>query len=248
MTAQDYLPNEGRKWRNEVTDTARYRNYKGPGPGISSRVDNLGPLYEVIGEQVKKASRIASSHWHGLLDADEIEQEIWLEIAESKATAEKLRDADKDLLVDLLIRLGERICIKERNDYEVFTGNFHYSVNEVKAMAPVILTFQGNETEEVMDFLDGLELLKTHWPEYADAIIKRYAHDEYMSTKQEKNYLSNGLTKLTDLMNKSRREAYAEQLYGPRIGSRVPKDYDMYEGDWDAQMPEAVAGMGGGYM
>ena len=115
-------------------------------------------------------------------------------------------------------------------------------------MAPVILTFQGNETEEVMDFLDGLELLKTHWPNYADAIIKRYAHDESMSNTQEKDSLYNGLTKLTDLMNKSRREAYAEQLYGPRIGSRVPKDYDMYEGDWDAQMPEAVAGMSGGYL
>lgn len=232
MSTKEYLPSEGRNWRNQVEDTTRYKNYKGPGPGICPRVDNLGPLYEAIGEQVKKASRIVASHWHGLLDAADVEQSIWLEISESSATAEKLRGADKQLLVDLLIRMGERICIKERNDYEVFTGNVYYSVTEVKAMAMDALGGASEDQEEMFDFTSSLEQLEQYYPHYAAMIIKRYGRGTYMETQQEKDYLNRGLDKLTEFMNRSHRKAHTEHVYGPSTGNRMPKGYDMYEGDW----------------
>lgn len=235
MSTKEYLPHNGRNWRNEVEDVTQYLNYKGSGPGIVSEGADGGPLYELIGQQVSEASRRASAKWHGLLESEEIESEIWIQIMESPATANDLRDKDHTLVFDLLCRYADRICIGERDDYEHFTGNFRYSVNEAKVLVEEY--FLRNEEEFMVDLVDVEialdQLLEINQRQY-EAIFRRYALGETPgSDKSFKNALSRGLTHLTDLMNRNYKERERDYHDGPGTRNRVPKNYDPYEGDWD---------------
>ena len=86
MATKEYLPSEGRKWRNDVEDTSQYLNYKGYGPGIVPVGADAGPLYDLIGDSINRASRLTSAKWFGLLEAEEIESELWIAVLESPAT------------------------------------------------------------------------------------------------------------------------------------------------------------------
>lgn len=185
-------------------------------------------LYELLSEQVKEAASRASYKWHGLLDADDIEQELWVEILESPATARDLRKADRELVLDLLSHKADRICIKERDSYERFSGQFRYSVNEVKTIATEILTKPGPVTEEVIDFMDALERLIVSNPDQAEVFLVRYADEQYPSTSAGRKMLTLARTKMTDYMNRNRRERSAKVTDGPCTKPKIPAGYDPY--------------------
>ena len=185
-------------------------------------------LYELLSEQVKEAASRASYKWHGLLDADDIEQELWVQILESPATARKLQGADTELLTDLLARMADRICIKERHSYERFSGQFRYSVSEVKTIATDILTKPGPVTEEVIDFMDALERLIVSNPDQAEVFLVRYADGKYPDKSSERMMLSRARVNMTDYMNRNRRERSAKVTDGPCTKPKIPAGYDPY--------------------
>ena len=222
MSAKEYLPSDGRKWRNKVEDTSRYRNYKGAGPGIVPDGVDAGPLYERLSEPIKRASLSVAINWYGLLSEDDIEQEIWVEILESPATARDLTNADPDLLVDLLIHKANRICIKERDNYEHYSGNYRYSVNEIKEIAKQYFVRSGEEiVAEFIDFEAGFARLEEDNPTYAEAIVRRYALGEMTTGKSAYSKAhQHGVTKLTNLMNRNFKQREYEYENGPE--TRVP--------------------------
>lgn len=188
-------------------------------------------LHAQLVDSVKRAARSASNTWYGLLDPDEIEQELWLQIFESPATAGKLEGSDPDLVTDLLARMADRICIQERADYEHFTGNYRYSVNEVKALAELFFVRTGEELlVDLVDFEVGFELLTETNPHYAEVVFRRYALGEAPAEKAQQHYLSKGLTKLTDHMNRHHKDREREYRDGPGTKPRIPGGYDPYEG------------------
>lgn len=175
-------------------------------------------LYELLSEPVKRAARSASYTWHGLLEEDDIEQMLWVEILESPATASKLRESDADLTTDLLTRMAERICIAERDDYEHFTGNYRYSVSEVKELAEIVFVRTGEELAvDIVDFEVSFdELTKTH-DDYAESIFRRYALGEIADGGAAKMRLSRGLTELTNKMNRNFKKREREFWDGPEV-------------------------------
>ena len=241
MTAQDYLPNEGRKWRNEVTDTTRYRNYKGSGPGVgTTRVVDPGGLYEEFHTDVTRISRVIANQWPGVMDSDAIEQELWVDILSSPQAAEDLRKAKKAIKKDfnpvhaLLSKKATIICIKERESYEYFTAQWCYSSEEVKAMAPEILTKPGAVTEEVIDFMDALQLLIERQPRYADAFLERYADGDLPKASSKKATTSRAVKQMTLYMNRTRKRNEADAV-GPTVDKYKQTQAHLYEGFEDAE-------------
>lgn len=189
-------------------------------------------LYELLNESVERAAKSASFRWHGLLEAEEIEQTLWVEILESPATAHKLEGADKDLVTDLLARMADRVCIKERDEYEHFTGNYRYSVNEAKALVEEFFLRDGETL--LVDFVDvevGLDQLEDTNPNYHHAIVLRFVTGESPTDDRGKNNLKRGITKLTDYMNRNYKEREREYRDGPGTKPSIPRGYDPYEGN-----------------
>lgn len=195
---------------------------------MTSRYDDL---CDQIGEAVTKAARAASREWHGLMEPDEIESELWIEILESSATAGKLEGSDRELVADLLARMATRVCIGARDDYEHFSGNYRYSVNETKALVEMALLRSGEELlVDLVDVEVAMARLSETNPGYYKAVFRRYATGEYPQEKAEQHYLSKGLTKLTDYMNRSHKDREREYRDGPGTKPRIPRGYDPYEG------------------
>lgn len=190
-------------------------------------------LYTLLHTPIEKAAASASYKWHGLLEPDEIASELWIEILDSGATAGKLQGSDMNLVTDLLARMADRICIGERDDYEHFTGNYRYSVNEAKVLVEEY--FLRNEEEFMVDLVDVEialdQLLEINQGQY-EAIFRRYALGE-VPVEPMKSRLKRGLTKITDYMNRSFKDRERNHHDGPGTRNRVPKNYDPYEGDWD---------------
>lgn len=190
-------------------------------------------MYTLLHTPIEKAAASASYKWHGLLEPDEIASELWIEILDSGATAGKLQGSDMNLVTDLLARMADRICIGERDDYEHFTGNYRYSVNEAKVLVEEY--FLRNEEEFMVDLVDVEialdQLLEINQGQY-EAIFRRYALGE-VPVEPMKSRLKRGLTKITDYMNRSFKDRERNHHDGPGTRNRVPKNYDPYEGDWD---------------
>ena len=179
-------------------------------------------LYTELGEPIQIAARRASANWYGLLEPEEIESELWIEILESDATEGKLGISDPDLLIDLLVRMAERICIKERDNYEHYSGNYRYSVNEIKEIAEQYFVRSGEDiVEEHLDFQVAYDSLMSNPDDvYADSIFRRYAVGEIPKSGSDKMRLSRGLTKLANLMNRNFKQREYEYDNGPE--TRVP--------------------------
>lgn len=195
-------------------------------------MSKMKDLHDAIGDQVADAARRASAKWHGLLEPAEIESEIWIQIMESPATARDLETKDSNLVFDLLCRYADRICMKERDDYEHFTGNYRYSVNEAKALIEEFFLRDGEEL--MVDMVDVdvafVRLMEVN-KNQATAIFRRYALGEIPAQGSSfKNYLARGLIHLTDLMNHNFKERERDYRDGPGTKPRIPKGYDLYEG------------------
>lgn len=187
--------------------------------------------FEFLREPVKKAAEGAAWNWHGLLEAEEIESELWIEVMQSPATEESLRGRDANALARLLAFKANRVCAKERTAFEHYSGQYQYSVGEVKDIAEKILTREGVVTCEVIDFMEALEKLIDRNPGYADLFLRRYADGETFSDQADRSRLSRALTKFTDFMNWNRRNEDRAHEHNHDKKWRCPKGYDSYEGD-----------------
>lgn len=184
-------------------------------------MSTMKELYTELGEPIQIAARRASGNWYGLLEPEEIESELWIEILDSAATKGKLENSDPDLLIDLLVRMAERICIKERDNYEHYSGNYRYSVNEIKEVAEQYFVRSGEDiVEEHLDFQVAFEKLTEGNPDYAEAVFQRYALGEVPKGGAAEVRLSRGLTKLANLMNRNFKQREYEYENGPE--ARVP--------------------------
>lgn len=194
---------------------------------------NMKELYTLLNDSVQRAATSAAYKWHGLLEAEDIEQELWVEILDSPATAGKLEGSDADLVTDLLARMADRICIKERDSYEHFSGQYRYSVNEAKTVVEAFFLRSGEEL--LIDLVDvevAFDRLGETNPAQADAIFRRYALGETTTGNSAfNNSLTRGLTKLTDYMNRNFKDRGREHRDGPGTRTPMVRGYDSYEGN-----------------
>ena len=191
-------------------------------------------LYRALTAPLNTVAREASNRWRGILEADEIKSEIWIECLQSGVTTAKITGSSEDELRVLLTFMANRVCAKEASALEHFSGQYHYTIDEVKEMASDVLTKQCTVTSQVIDFMDAVQLMITHHPGQADYILRRYADGEMFEGATDRKRLSRAVEKLTDLMNMNRRRVEAEYGQGPGTRQKIPGGYDPYEGAWES--------------
>lgn len=205
-------------------------------------MSTMSELHTELGEPVTKAASWAANTWHGLLEAEEIESELWIEILKSDATLKKVQKADPGLLFDLLSRMAARICMKERDDYEHFTGNYRYSVNEAKFLVEEYFLRDGETLmAEYIDIEVALEQMLTTDKDlesrgrrptrFYEVLYRRYALGQTASQGGDMQRQTRACTKLADLMNKNFKDREREHRDGPGTRTPMARGYDPYEGN-----------------
>jgi len=197
-------------------------------------------------KEVHKAAKSVAHQWPGIVEADDLEQDIYLRLLESPGSVDKLlNEFDDRNRLNAIIQIGHQIAAQERTDYEVFSGNFRYSVNEVKRLLedralhnenPELssnwsvaedFVSKGGEFEDTVlnksssenDLRRGMKRLRERNSKYAEVIDRRYLRDEVIpqEDRAERTRLTRALTALTTEMNRSFKQQQ-RQHEGP--GSR----------------------------
>lgn len=196
-------------------------------------------MIEDLQELIAKAARSVAFQWPGIVAEDDLVQDISLHLLERPNSVEKLYEMDEGVRLKWLKTIGHQIASKERTDYEYFSGNFRYSVSEVKSLLSsgmlqelgdvlksswsaeefiarssgfedALLTKTSMET----DLRRGLHGLASDNGTYYAVIHARYLRGEELGDSDRKS-LSRALGKLTDLMNRSFKKQHAERPDGP---------------------------------
>jgi hypothetical protein len=218
--------------------------------------------------EVTKAAKTVAFQWPGIVEADDLEQDITLHLLESPGSVEKLlRDFDDRQRLNAIIKIGHKIASEERTDYELFSGNFRYSVNEVKQIledrvlhneSPELgsnwsvadYTSSGGEFADTVntklatetDLRRGMDRLRKVNSGYAEVIDRRYLKDEVFAKEDEasRTRLSRALTALTTQMNRSYKQQFMERPDGPGSRSRMSRSaaQKASSSDWDGDAAE----------
>lgn len=190
----------------------------------------------MIENDVAKAAKSVAFQWPGIVEADDMEQSIWEHILESPSTMAALQRMENTPRYQTISKIGHRIASKERDDYDHFTGNFRYSVGEVKKLLgdgglasksswkTDEYTTDGGEFEDVVlltvsmaeDLKRGMEKLQESSPQYHDILVRKYRDGEYVTgTGAEHTRLTRAQTALTTAMNHGHKQQHAERPDGP---------------------------------
>lgn len=172
---------------------------------------------------IARAARIVAYKWPNTLEAEEFESEMLLRLSESPGSVEKLATWEPQKRLNALVRVGHQIAASERDDRDLFSGRFNYSVEEVKKL----LSRQALDREldrfdaATFDVRQAFEALRDTNKNYADAIYQRYV----LEVTADKNALTRGLEKLTLLMNRGWATRTAEFHNGNRFRTRQSNEY-----------------------
>lgn len=175
-------------------------------------------LHHKIKDKVRNAAASASKRWNGLLDADDIEQELWLFIAETPSAQVYLSDSGNNQVRRALRQRADVICSKERIDYDKFSGNWHYSPAEVRTLLKDVFAEQDIPSEEFIDLQTGMEQLRDKHPEYHETVIRVFFQEDRDVPAMKK---SRAVDKLTALMNRTRTTRAVERTEGPGTKPKI---------------------------
>lgn len=186
----------------------------------------------VIGlkDAVRKAAQQAETRWNKLLDADDIEQELWVFIMERPATQNYLRGKSTENQLKALHKTADSICSREKLDYERFTGNFLYTPADVRRILSRLAGDERILDDEAIDFGIGFEALEDEYPHYYEAVRDFYFFDRSVKNKSDKHLKYRAVDRLAELMNRKRSKREADRTEG--LGTKHQEDeewVDVYE-------------------
>lgn len=160
-------------------------------------IDQLAP-------DIKAAARTVAYKWPTITTEEDMAQELALHFLERDGSLQKLLSMEVGERRASLVRVGHQIAAAERDDFEVFSGQYRYSVEDVKrALAKGVL--QGKSTFDVQagDIVDAVEQLREKTPQYLNALVSRYVHGIIPDRKGKgKDTLNHAVEALTLLMNR----------------------------------------------
>ncbi|MGW6624255.1 hypothetical protein ACWF99_23825 [Nocardia sp. NPDC055002] len=201
-------------------------------------LNELDPLMA----DIKKAGRFISYQWPGVMEADDAQQAISLHLLERPGSIAKIKEMDARAQYRAIVGIGNQLAAAERADYDYYKGSYRYDVAEVKSVLELgVLTENVDGWDEaVHDLMEALEVLTVKTPQYANAILSRYADWIVPESGSDKVQLSRALNSLADAMNKSNRRRFVTRDSGPgsRPVSRMTVDHQTtaldYDGDENA--------------
>lgn len=195
-------------------------------------IDELVPV-------IKRASKAVAIQWPGVVDDDDVEQSITMHLLERPASIEKIGAMDPKARYRAIVGVGHQIASQERADYDHFKGSYKYSVKELKELLRkgVLVDPPTRFQADVRDLQKALGLLEVKTPQYAKAILLRYADNEIPEAGADRERLSAALGALAGLMNRTHRTQFSARDDGPgtrQILSRV-EALDRAGSDWDGE-------------
>lgn len=173
-------------------------------------------VYEIAEPLVNRAASKAVRDWGGILEFDDIHQELWLFLLGRSSVQNMLRSGETTNVQKLLHAYAHSVCNKERVDLEHFSGNFYYSPKDVRRIAseehePGVLN------EEHIDYRLGLENLEERFPTQFETLFTLF-HEGRTDTDPrgaEQKRIERAFDRLADCMNDVRRARIKDRTEGP---------------------------------
>lgn len=179
-----------------------------------------------------------------VMEADDIEQEIWVTLLETENYISDVADRDRDGRREALTRIGAQAVFREKQSKALFIGAVEYGAAEIrksvdKVFKALFVDEKPPEHESVHkdNFLEGLEILTERCPRYLEIIMAKYGGDN--EDPPHRRQLTRAVDALTDAMNTAHRARHVEYEDGPgtrtvisNSTAQVVKSRD-YAGDFD---------------
>lgn len=171
-----------------------------------------------LAEEIRRAARSTAAQWPGVIDADDVEQQTWMRLLEAPTYRNDLEKMDEGERKNALHWIGHQIALGERDDYDLFAGQWHYSTNEVRQLlGEGVLTVERKRPRpEYVDLDEAFDALDEH---HAETLWRAYASKDLdRSTGAARKGLQRAVDALTDGMNHVYRNRVSSYAEGP--GSR----------------------------
>lgn len=162
---------------------------------MSEQISDLLPV-------IKEAAGVVARQWPDTVEADDVEQDIALRLLQSPRSVNKLIErmgqAERKTAV---IKIGHQIAAQARADYEVFSGQYRYGVQEVRALLDNgALTIDRSEVSaSAVDLDEGLALMLERNPSYVGVLYRVFRDGEDTDHRQR---IARAVELLTELMNR----------------------------------------------
>lgn len=188
---------------------------------------------------IKAVARSVAFKWPTITTAEDLVNDLALHFLEREGSLEKLAGMEVGERRASLTRVGHQICAAMRADFEVFSGQYRYSVDEVKqALSKGALKGQDSYNVQASDIIPALQELDKKNPEQAQVLARRYLQGVKIERGAEESLLRRAEDNLALLMNKSNVTEDYEYDNGGRYRNnrqainQVDLDYDG-EGRFD---------------
>lgn len=175
-------------------------------------------FHEKHSATVKSVAQQAAYRWNGLVEADDIEQDLWLFIMTSPSVSEYMDRSSDGEIRSALRKKADSICSQERDSYDHFTGNFHYSTRDVADILARVADCLGVTEAERMDLQLGMEELEAEYPNQFENVHKYYIEKQPAPKGAIQRRKSRCLEKLTTTMNRKRSQRDLDRAEG--LGTR----------------------------
>lgn len=183
-------------------------------------IEGTGVSYiEEVLPDIKKAAYTVAKKWPQATTEEDLFHDLVVHFLERDGSLEKLADLDPGARLGWIIRIGHQVASAARDDYSVFSGQFNYSVDEVRKLLQSDV-LKGSSTKFVVavtDLATAMKSLKKKNVVYYDAIIQKYKHGvDHPRGSSEARRVYRAVDSLTLKMNRLRISETYEYLNGGR--------------------------------
>lgn len=162
---------------------------------------------EVVLPAMEAAAGRVAKKWPNTTSKEDLYQDLVVHFLESPGSLEALAQLPPDKRLARLVAIGHERAAAARDDMEVFSGQFSYSVDEVRKLAErgAVLQRVKDYDAPSIDLQESMVLLKKRNRDYWSAITERYVNEETNADNPAaRMVLQRALESLTTLMNRAR--------------------------------------------
>lgn len=187
---------------------------------------------EIVLPDMKAAAGRVAKKWPQVTNQEDLFQDLVVHFLESPGSLEKLAQLAPNKRLARLVAIGHERASAARDDLEQFSGQFTYSVDEVRKLAQrgaILKSVEAFHAASV-DLQESMATLKNNNKDYWGAIVDRYVNDTVPAQGAPAMVLSRALESLTKLMNRARASKRYEFTNGGRYRNN---QVALNEGDLD---------------
>ncbi|MGV9364487.1 hypothetical protein [Amycolatopsis sp. NPDC003731] len=160
--------------------------------------------------EVTRAAKSATRSWTGALDAEDIEQDMWVKILESPRTLPALLSYEAEQRGKVLRAIARQCAGAEMADREHFSANVTYSTDDVRRILENGGADQVPGSPSHVEWLDTQAGLGGISPWYAEVIFCYYVAGDYVEPPGDNGKtLTRARDALAVAMNAARKAANA---------------------------------------